>query len=75
MDSRNQPKIAALQRKRALMENQATDVMSSITHLKYEISKNPNKATYQSALQNKERELSNIKKNLEQIIAQLNALT
>ena len=56
------------------MQYQATDVMSVITQLKYEIRLRPENTQAQRSLQNKERELSNIKGMIEQTITQLNGL-
>ena len=67
-------KAAVLQRRLSSLQYQATDVMSVITQLKYEIRLRPENTQAPRSLQNKERELSNIKGMIEQIITQLNGL-
>ena len=67
-------KAAVLQRRLSSLQYQATDAMSVITQLKYEIRLRPENTQAQRSLQNKERELSNIKVMIGQTIAQLNGL-
>lgn len=72
--------VARLQRKRISLERQAMELMSTITHLTYEINRHPGlpqpvgRDQHVRMLQNRESELASVKKMIEETITQLNAL-